>query len=173
MSGEKSFFEKFKEYLVREEVIDRYGVDDYMKVYFDRQYDFENLDSDLYNLADFLRQELARLLGEPDERFGIDVFFDYREYKYNIIKILMKAKIGEFEYWIVLGDYLCKWGTVADDPKDFDKCMGDFLKELKERAENLKRSIPQSPPPSPSPSTSALPPSADPERRPASEHSEI
>jgi len=137
------FWEKFKEYLVREKIADdEKDAEAYMRVFLDRGYDFEDLEDDLYNLASFLRGEFEEMFGaELTDGLIFDFSVDHREYKYNTIEVYKKIQIGDYEYYVEINTYDCRWGTVAQSPQDFSEQMEEFLSETKERLVNLLRVV--------------------------------
>jgi hypothetical protein len=134
---------RFKEYLRAEGVIqDEEDAKAYMPTFLDRGYDMENLDDDLYRFAGFLYQQFIKMFGEKLAE-GLWFFeeIDHSEYKNNGIKVIKQVKIGKYDYDVEVSYYDCKWGTVAESPEDFNKEVESFLKETKERLDNLLQNI--------------------------------
>jgi hypothetical protein len=134
---------EFREYLKAEKVVDDdEDAEAYMAIFFDRGYDMESLDDDLLNFAEFLASEFKRMFGEKEAEglwFLVDV--DHIDYKYNGIRVERTVRIGEYDYDVEVSYYDCKWGTVAENPEDFNKKVDSFLKETKERLDNLLQNI--------------------------------
>jgi hypothetical protein len=136
-------FCEFKEYLKAEGIIqDEEDAKAYMSIFFDRGYDMENLDDDLYRFAGFLSEAFRKLYGEnmaKDLWFLIDI--DHASYKYNKVRVTRTVRIGKYEYDVEINAYDCKWGTVAENPDDFNQQVERFLKDTRNKLENLLTSI--------------------------------
>jgi hypothetical protein len=143
LGGFVDLWGEFREYLKADRVVDDdEDAEAYMAIFFDRGYDMESLDDDLYNFAGFLYQQFKKMFGEKLVE-GLWFFeeIDHSEYKYNGIKVIKQVKIGKYEYDVEVSYYDCKWGEVAEDPEDFNEEVESFLKETKEKLDNLLQSI--------------------------------
>lgn len=133
------FWREFKEFLKREGVVDSdEDAEAYMSDFINRNYDVETLDNNLYHFCGFLDEIFSKLYGKELAK-GLWFFYDidYGEYKYNSVKAVRKVLLGKYDYDVEVNVYDCKWGIVAKSPEDFNKSVERFLKETKDRLENL------------------------------------
>jgi hypothetical protein len=139
-----SLWDEFKEYLKAENVVgDDEDAEAYMAIFLDRNYDMETLYHDLHNFAGFLYQQFKKMFGEKLAE-GLWLFVDIgenSEYEYNSIKVMRPVKIGKYEYNVEVNSFNCKCGTVAESPEDFNKRVESFLKETKEKLDNLLQNM--------------------------------
>ena len=140
-----NLWEKFKEYLLRERIVDdEEDAEAYMRVFLDRGYDFENLADDLYNFAEFLWEQFSEMFGEElADGLSFNVNVDHYEFKYNTIDAVKRIYIGKYDYCIEINYLDCKWGTVAETPEGFNEVVEEFLKGTKERLVNLLTVLPK------------------------------
>jgi len=134
----KTPFERFKQYLVENNITGPDNINNYIKIYFDRG-EFESVATDLDHFACFLKKEYERRYGPS--KLWFEVFTDDVDYKYFGIIASVYVKLGGFGYWIEVGDFDCKYGAVAEDEKDFNELVQYFIDSLRERYENLMRCL--------------------------------
>ena len=138
-----SLWDEFREYLIREEVVsDKADAEAYMAVYLHRdEYDFEFIADELWHFAGFLEEQFRKRFGDDAVR-GL-WFLEHvdSDYKYNEVRVVKDVTIGKYEYEVVVNVYDCKWGEVAESPEDFNEQVDSFLKETKEKLDNLLQNI--------------------------------
>jgi hypothetical protein len=134
-----NLWEEFREYLIREGVVDDVeDAENYMAGYLGRS-DFEDLDDDLWHFTGFLREQFVKRFGEVE---GLD-FLEHVDsgYKYNEVRVIKEVVIGKYKYSVVVNVYDCKWGVVAGSIEEFNVNVDNFLRETKERLDNLLQNI--------------------------------
>jgi hypothetical protein len=137
-----SLWDEFREYLIREKVVeDEEDAEAYMGVYLNREYDFENIVNELWHFAGFLKEQFKKRFGE-DAVKGL-WFFERvdSDYKNNEVRVVKDVTIGKYVYEVVVNVYDCRWGELAESPEDFNEQVDSFLKETKEKLDNLLQNI--------------------------------
>ena len=135
-------WDEFKQFLIREKVVeDDEDAEAYMGVYLNREYDFENIDNELWHFAGFLEEQFRKRFGDDAVR-GL-WFLEHvdSDYKYNEVRVVKNVTIGKYEYEVVVNVYDCKWGELAESPEDFNEQVDSFLNKTKEKLDNLLQNI--------------------------------
>ena len=134
-------WDEFRKYLIREKVVnDEEDAEAYMADYLGRDYSFDSLENELWHFADFLNEQFRKRYGDAEGLWFL-VHVDYQDYEYNQIKVVKDARIGKYEYEVLVDVYDCRLGKVANSPEDFNKEVDRFLRETKERLDNLLQNI--------------------------------